>query len=453
MDLAARIVVLLLLAALAFGQISEGPELDAAKNLVVMIEGKLGEAPTQGAGIVFAVQGDLVYIATAYHVVRPGEKRATDLKVRFWQRQTESLPADHYDDARSEHDLAVIKVHAPGLQFRLDRLADLTFIKNNAKVYAIGYPGGTRRWGVTPEGTIDDVQTIRLSVQSVYITKGHSGGALIDDRMRLAGMVLETDSLTASVLRIDLLVSFLRDIKVPVSLKPPKADDRGPTPGSSKTNPKDGLDYVWIPPGVFTMGCSKEDKTCDSNESPHKVEITKGFWMGQTEVTQAAYRGVTGKDPSRFKGAKRPVESVSWSEASHYCGSVGLRLPTEAEWEFAARAGSSLAQHAGLDAIAWHVGNASGTTHDVGGKQKNGLNLFDTLGNVWEWVADRYDKDYYQIKKRKDPSGPRSGDSRVMRGGSSGTDPGGVRVSVRSGVVAAYATSDFGFRCAGKLPR
>ena len=439
MDLVARIIVPLLLAALAFGQISEGPELDAAKSLVVMIEGKLGENPTQGAGIVFAAQGDLVYIATAYHVVRPGERRATDLKVRFWHRQTESFSADHYDDARSEHDLAVIRVRAPGLQFRLDRLADLTSFKEPDKVYAIGYPGGTKRWGVTHiAGIIDDVQTLRLSVQSTYIKAGHSGGALVDDRMRLAGMVLDTDGVTASALRIDRLVEILRiEIKIPVQLTP-----------YSKMNPQDGLEYVWIPPGRFTMGCSREDKKCGPNESlPHEVEITKGYWFGQTEVTQEAYMRVTDKDPSRFKGARRPVEFVSWDEANDYCLKVGLRLPTEAEWEFAARAGSPEARYGELGAIAWHRGNASGTAHDVGGKQMNGARLFDILGNVWEWTADWYAED--KATDGKDPKGPRSGAMRVLRGGAWISPPEDVRVSAR---IRGERDMYSGFRCAGESP-
>ncbi len=479
MDIAARVIGLMLLVrALAFGQIPEGPELDAAKSLVVMIEGKLGEAPTQGAGIVFAVQGDLVYIATAYHVVRPGEKRATDLKVRFWQKQTESFPADHFDDARSEYDLAVLRVRAPGLQFRLDRLADLTSFKESDKVYAIGYPGGTKRWGVTySPGTIDDVQTLRLSVQSAYIKAGHSGGALIDDRMRLAGMVLDTDGVTASALRIDLLVSFLRDIRVPVQLTrpseltsspaPPRGTrippdqiasaapklDPAPAPGSSKINPKDGLTYVWIPPGKFMMGCSKADKECDADESPlHKVEITKGYWMGQTEVTQQAYQRVTGGDPSKFKGAKRPVENIPWTDANYYCVKAGLRLPTEAEWEYAARAGSTEARQGKLDAAAWYSANASPQTHDVGGKQANRWNLYDTLGNVWEWVADWYGKDYYRAGEGKDPKGPSAGTERVLRGGSWLNDPGKVRVSDRYGLVPAIRFANVGFRCGGELP-
>jgi formylglycine-generating enzyme required for sulfatase activity len=443
---AVRGLVLLLWPALVCGQITEGPELDAAKSLVVMIEGRLGVAPTQGAGIIFAVQGDFVYIATAYHVVRPGEKRATDLKVRFWQRQTESFLADHYDDARSEHDLAVIRVRAPGLQFRLDRLADAASFKESDQVYAIGYPGGTKRWGVTySPGSIDAVQTIRMSVQSVYIKKGHSGGALIDDRMRLVGMVLETDGDTAGVLRIDRLIEVLRrDIKVPVQLSL-----------YSKTNLIDGQEYVWIPPGRFVMGCSKEDRECADDESPqHEVAITKGYWMGQTEVTKEAYWRVTGKYLDSFifnRGPKRPVETVPWHEANDYCVKAGLRLPTEAEWEYAARAGSINVRQGELDTVAWYGANAPRATQDVGLKQPNSWKLYDMLGNVAEWVGDWYDKDYYHTAEASDPKGPRSGEWRVVRGGHWFSDQRSVRVSIRIRQGPSTPTEFVGFRCAGEL--
>ena len=111
--------------------------------------------------------------------------------------------------------------------------------------------------------------------------------------------------------------------------KPKSSDDLSP-----RTNPIDGLTYVWIPPGRFRMGCSEGDTECYPDENPaHDVEITRGFWLCQTPVTQAAYENVTGKNPSYFKGSDLPVEKTTWEEAKDYCAAVGGRLSTEAEWE------------------------------------------------------------------------------------------------------------------------
>jgi len=106
-----------------------------------------------------------------------------------------------------------------------------------------------------------------------------------------------------------------------------------PKPGEVKVNAKDNLPYVWIPPGTFTMGCSPGDGECYDDEKPaHQVTITKGFWIGQTEVTQEAYQRVIGANSSHFRGDRLPVESVNWNEARAYCVAAGMRLPTEAGW-------------------------------------------------------------------------------------------------------------------------
>jgi formylglycine-generating enzyme required for sulfatase activity len=160
---------------------------------------------------------------------------------------------------------------------------------------------------------------------------------------------------------------------------------------TTKVNPKDGLKYVWIPPGRFTMGCSEGDTECEDDEKPaHEVTITIGFWLGQTPVTQAAYQRVTGSNPSHFSGSERPVESVSLNDALRYCVAISGRLPTEAEWEYAARAGSTGARYGDVNEIAWYATNSGGRTHDVGQKQASVFGLYDVLGNVWQWTADWY---------------------------------------------------------------
>ena len=161
--------------------------------------------------------------------------------------------------------------------------------------------------------------------------------------------------------------------------------------GATNVNPRDGLTYVWIQQGTFQLGCLPGDSECRAEEKPaHQVTITTGFWMGQTEVTQEAYQHVMGTNPSFFKGAKLPVEEIIWNDAQSYCLKVDMRLPTEAEWEYAARAGGNRSRYGDLDGIAWYNANSGSKTHEVGLKQANAWGLHDTLGNVLEWVADWY---------------------------------------------------------------
>jgi formylglycine-generating enzyme required for sulfatase activity len=220
--------------------------------------------------------------------------------------------------------------------------------------------------------------------------------------------------------------------------------------GQTQVNSKDGLTYVWIPPGTFMMGCSPLYSECYGNEKPaHSVTITKGFWMGQTPVTQAAFQRVKGFNPSRFRGDQMPVEQVTWFAASDYCSAVGLRLPTEAEWEYAARAGSPALTYGDIDSIAWYARNSGNQTHDVAQKQPNAWKLYDMLGNVLQWTADWYDQNYYSQSPSQDPRGPLSGKGRVVRGTAWYID-GGVRVPGRSPSEPGYRNGPYGFRCAGE---
>jgi len=212
---------------------------------------------------------------------------------------------------------------------------------------------------------------------------------------------------------------------------------------------KDGLTYVWIEPGTFTMGCSPGDGECQPNEVPaHEVKITAGFWIGQTDVTQLAWRQVKGTDPSYFKGAQLPVETVSWNEAQSYCQAVGMRLPTEVEWEYAARAGSRGSRYGDISQIAWFSANSGGKTHEVMQKQPNAWGLYDMLGDVWQWTADWYE-DKYSGNAETDPHGPASGQYRSLRGGSWYFDPAYLRATFRSWLVQEFRLYDIGFRCLG----
>ncbi len=215
----------------------------------------------------------------------------------------------------------------------------------------------------------------------------------------------------------------------------------GPQPGTVRRNPRDGLNYVWIPPGRFQMGCSPGDNECGGNEKPaHPVTISRGFWMGQTEVTAGAYKKSGATD-------NLPVVGVSWQMAKTFCESTGGRLPTEAEWEYAARAGSPAARYGTLDEIAWYSSNSGDRIHLVGTKQANAWGLYDTLGNVWEWTWDWYDEKYYSAGAAFDPQGPSTGSGRVVRGGSWGSYPRSARASSRVRLLPEDRSGSVGFRC------
>ncbi len=215
-------------------------------------------------------------------------------------------------------------------------------------------------------------------------------------------------------------------------------------------NPKDGLSYVRLAPGTFLMGCSSGDSECGADEKPaHRVTLTKGFRMGVTAVTQEAYQRVMRTNPSHFKGAKLPVEMVNWTEAQNYCSTVGMRLPTEAEWEYAARAGTTGARYGDLDSIAWYGQNSGSKTHEVGQKEPNAWGLYDMLGNVYQWTGDWY-ADKYQGGNETDPIGPASGEYRTLRGGSWDYGARWSRASFRVGGRPDDRGGFSGFRCVGE---
>lgn len=232
--------------------------------------------------------------------------------------------------------------------------------------------------------------------------------------------------------------------------------------------------YIIIQPGSFVMGSPPEE--AHSNEEQHLVTITRPFYLKATEVTQGEWQALMGSNPSKFSscGESCPVEQVSWNDAVAYCNALsrkeglescydgdrfkglsckGYRLPTEAEWEYAARAGSTGATYGGLDAIAWHNGNSGGMTHPVGQKMPNAWGLYDMIGNVWEWVNDWYDK--YPGGAVSDPVGPSSdsfrGSFRVHRGGSWGYTARSCRAAFRVSNDPGNRFGNLGLRVARSI--
>jgi formylglycine-generating enzyme required for sulfatase activity len=212
-----------------------------------------------------------------------------------------------------------------------------------------------------------------------------------------------------------------------------------------------GNKWVAVPGGIFQMGCSAGDSACDANEGPvHQVTLS-GFEMLETEITEGQYQAVIGSSPSSNKlGANHPVENINWYQAKAFCEAVGGRLPTEAEWEYAARGGTATRYYCGTDAsclagIAWSYANSGISKQAVKGKTANAYGLYDMLGNVWEWTSDWYAT--YGAVVQTNPSGPDSGSDRVFRGGGAGDSAAYLRVSYRADYFPSLAISYLGFRC------
>ena len=249
-----------------------------------------------------------------------------------------------------------------------------------------------------------------------------------------------------------------------------------PVPSENMTIPLSdtvSLDMIWIEPGTFTMGSPSDELGRQDNETQHEVTLTKGYWLGKFEVTQAQYEAVMGTNPSYWEGANLPVEKVSWDDAMEFCEKLTASekaagrlpegyeysLPTEAQWEYACRAGTATALNSGkdlsdakecpeMDKVGWYKYNSDEETHSVGQKQPNAWGLYDMHGNVLEWCLDWY-KDDYPTSAVTDPTGPDTGKWRVVRGGNWFNSASSCRSAFRNySYPSYYFSNDHGFRVA-----
>ena len=212
---------------------------------------------------------------------------------------------------------------------------------------------------------------------------------------------------------------------------------------------------IHVEGGTFTMGATSEMTEPSSDEEPtHQVTLSS-YYIGETEVTQALWKAVMGSNPSRLKGDNLPVEKVSWNDCQTFIHKLNaltgkrFRLPTEAEWEFAARGGnqSRHTQYSGssrIDDVAWNRGNSGDKMHPVKTKQPNELGIYDMTGNVYEWCQDW--KGSYSSNAQTNPTGASSGSDRVLRGGGWGRSPRGCRSSNRSSETPEFSNDNLGLR-------
>ena len=290
------------------------------------------------------------------------------------------------------------------------------------------YVNGTRK-GVTP------MDISGLSPGSVVLRVVLDGYEIVEDTVRIdAG---KEEIMNYTLARMAAAPPASPGIETEV--KPPSA----PT-GSTQRQWKDpttGMEFVWVEGGTYKMGCGPWAGECKPNESPEHEVTVSGFWIGKYTVTQGQWQKVMGSNPSGFKkGDSYPVETVSWNDAKEFIREFNsksghsFRLPTEAEWEYAARSGGKAEKYAGgsdVDAVAWYSANSGKSTHSVGTKAPNGLGIYDMSGNVFQWCEDVYDVDAYKKHQRNNPISNGGGSYRVLRGGSWSRDAAWVRCSFR----------------------
>ncbi|HUS33757.1 MAG TPA: formylglycine-generating enzyme family protein [Verrucomicrobiae bacterium] len=242
--------------------------------------------------------------------------------------------------------------------------------------------------------------------------------------------------------------------------------EEGAAPGSSRTNhiiPDLKLELIWAPPGSLMMGSPPNEPERNKAEGPQtQVTLTDGFWLAKTEITQAQYEAVTGVNPSAFKasGKDAPVERVSWTDSMAFCEKLNERervagrlpkdyaftLPTEAQWEYAYRAGTTGEYPGDPQLMAWHAKNSGDSTHPVAQKRANAWGFYDMPGNVLEWTLDWYGN--YPGGSVTNYAGPRTGYYRTARGGSWRSDLRLMRSAARSGGSQAREDYTLGFRVA-----
>ncbi|PIQ28046.1 formylglycine-generating enzyme family protein [bacterium (Candidatus Blackallbacteria) CG17_big_fil_post_rev_8_21_14_2_50_48_46] len=240
----------------------------------------------------------------------------------------------------------------------------------------------------------------------------------------------------------------------PSSLPSASPSAAEPVESSEKLEAQLGFKFVSVPAGSFAMGDSKDGPV-------HQVTLSQGFQLQNTELTQAQWQAVMGTNPSFSKGDNLPVESVSWNDIQSFLTQLnaktqgGYRLPTEAEWEYASRAGSTTAYACGEDEsclaeMAWYIPNAKEMSHPVGQLKPNAWGLYDMHGNISEWVQDRYAP--YTEGAQTQPMGPEKGDYRIQRGGHWGTYADRCRSASRQYGDPGGSDRNLGFRLARSLP-
>jgi sulfatase modifying factor 1 len=295
-----------------------------------------------------------------------------------------------------------------------------------------------------------DVQGKQGEDAEINLTLTIKGKTYPADKLHLEGDFGKTKTGKGKKIYWNVLQDFPRGLSTRVEW------DLSAGGGKLVKDPATGIELILVKGGCYQMGDTFGDG--DSDEKPVHEVCVDDFYIGKFEVTQGQWKAIMGNNPSHFSscGDNCPVEQVSYNDIQEFINKLNqrsgggkYRLPTEAEWEYAARSGGKSEKYSGgndVDSVAWYSSNSGSKTHPVGQKKPNGLGIYDMSGNVWEWVQDWYDGNYYKNSPRNNPTGPNSGFRRVSRGGSWGSYARLVRAANRGSYTPDDRYNRLGFR-------
>jgi formylglycine-generating enzyme required for sulfatase activity len=355
-------------------------------------------------------------------VVHYAIKNETNEEVRLWSRMT---VVDSRGRQFSEYD------------------NETSYLPENARTISLeALPSGMWREFYAVFEVAADATGLKFQIRSLAINRSlrPAGTALVDLDLRSVPTPTPPPELSLT--------------QVPTPTPEPTPVPTPPAPTPVYTSLPSPPRMATVPADAFMMGCSQAENEYGEDEQPAHQVTLKSYLMSVAETTNEQYAACVQvgactasncASAVQWNGATQPVVCVDWNQAAAYCRWIGGRLPTEAEWENAALAGTTGPRYGPLDDIAWYSSNSGGVTHPVGQKQPNAWGLYDMLGNVWEWTADWYDN--YQSSASNNPQGPSSGTARVLRGGSWGCSPSDVRASRRGSDRPNDWGDNIGFRC------
>ena len=327
------------------------------------------------------------------------------------------------------------------------------YVVQNGSLVGTWYKSMTESITFNADGTTDYIDG------GTYKFRPFQGTVLFYDASGVPVSRLKIEEISPDYLVVDTGIG--NEVAVYTSAKPVQ-------PGGTTTYTVNGVSFkmVSVSGGTFLMGAQNTDSSssnydadadAENDEAPVHTVTLSDYSIGETEVTQALWKAVMGTNPSRWQGDNLPVETVSWNDCQEFITKLNqatgktFRLPTEAEWEFAARGGTKSHgyKYSGSNTtgdVAWYSENSGYKTHEVGTKQANELGLYDMSGNVDEWCSDWYGN--YSSSAQSDPTGPSTGSYLVGRGGCLGSTARSCRVTYRNGYGPTYANSLLGFRLA-----